>query len=189
MKHKTRETWLNDLAERLNDSVFSEKPLTKYRVTCGWPSRKALSTKNRTLGQCFNPTCSDDSTTELIVSMVVEDTMRVADILAHEMIHGIVGTECGHKGPFRKLALQIGLTGKMTATSAGPEFIAVVEPILKALGPYPHAKLDHSSLPKQSTRLIKCECEECGYNVRITRKWLSEVGAPHCPEHGEMAIC
>lgn len=39
--------------------------------------------------------------------------------------------------------------------------------------------------PKQSTRLKKCECGECGYTVRVTQKWL-DVGAPHCPEHGEM---
>lgn len=39
--------------------------------------------------------------------------------------------------------------------------------------------------PKQSTRLKKCECEECGYTVRVTQKWL-DVGAPHCPEHGPM---
>ena len=39
--------------------------------------------------------------------------------------------------------------------------------------------------PKQSTRLKKCECQECGYTVRVTQKWL-DIGAPHCPEHGPM---
>lgn len=39
--------------------------------------------------------------------------------------------------------------------------------------------------PKQTTRLKKCECQECGYTVRVTQKWL-EVGPPHCPEHGAM---
>lgn len=40
---------------------------------------------------------------------------------------------------------------------------------------------------KQSTRLIKATCthEECGYNVRVTSKWL-EIGPPHCPIHGAM---
>lgn len=41
--------------------------------------------------------------------------------------------------------------------------------------------------PKQTTRLKKCECEECGYTVRVTQKWL-EVGPPHCPEHGAMKV-
>lgn len=40
---------------------------------------------------------------------------------------------------------------------------------------------------KQTTRLKKCECRECGYTVRVTAKWL-EVGAPHCPNHGAMEV-
>lgn len=40
---------------------------------------------------------------------------------------------------------------------------------------------------KQSTRLVKAACGECGYTVRVTRRWL-EVGAPHCPLHGAMDV-
>ncbi|QMP19191.1 hypothetical protein [Pseudomonas phage Persinger] len=39
--------------------------------------------------------------------------------------------------------------------------------------------------PKQTTRLKKAECSQCGYTVRVTSKWL-EVGPPHCPKHGAM---
>lgn len=42
--------------------------------------------------------------------------------------------------------------------------------------------------PKQSARLIKCVCPECGYIARTTRKWLDERGPPHCPDHGPMEI-
>ena len=38
---------------------------------------------------------------------------------------------------------------------------------------------------KQTTRLKKAICGECGYTVRVTSKWL-EVGPPHCPLHGAM---
>jgi len=45
-----------------------------------------------------------------------------------------------------------------------------------------------SSRPKtQTTRLRKACCAECGYTVRVTAKWL-EVGPPHCPLHGAMAL-
>ena len=46
-----------------------------------------------------------------------------------------------------------------------------------------------SSTPtfKQTTRLLKCQCDICGYTVRVTRKWL-DIGAPHCPDHGAMPI-
>lgn len=40
--------------------------------------------------------------------------------------------------------------------------------------------------PKQTTRLVKAACGECGYTVRVTQKWL-DVGPPHCPVHGAMA--
>lgn len=39
---------------------------------------------------------------------------------------------------------------------------------------------------KQRARLLKAECRECGYTVRVTSKWL-DVGPPHCPNHGAMA--
>ncbi|HCF6730452.1 TPA: hypothetical protein NII60_000284 [Pseudomonas aeruginosa] len=41
---------------------------------------------------------------------------------------------------------------------------------------------------KQSTRLKKVECSECGYVARVTQKWLDKSGPPHCPEHGEMTV-
>ncbi|UKE72382.1 hypothetical protein [Xanthomonas graminis] len=45
-----------------------------------------------------------------------------------------------------------------------------------------------SSRPKkQTTRLHKACCSECGYTVRVTSKWL-EKGPPHCPDHGAMAV-
>lgn len=44
-----------------------------------------------------------------------------------------------------------------------------------------------SAPPKQTTRLLKAACGECGYTVRVTQKWL-DVGAPHCPQHGAMEV-
>lgn len=45
---------------------------------------------------------------------------------------------------------------------------------------------DESSRPKkQTTRLLKAECGQCGYTVRLTKRWL-DVGPPGCPTHGAM---
>ena len=130
--------------------------------------------------------------------------MRVAGVTGHEVIHTTVGLEVGHKGPFKRLALAIGLTGRMTATTEGEDFIRTFTPILEDLGPYPHAALDArnrlqkpepgeaplSSGPKtQSTRLHKVMCRHCGYVARVTMKWLNE-GMPVCPivGHGSMLM-
>jgi hypothetical protein len=60
----------------------------------------------------------------------------------------------------------------------------LAQPILDAIGPYPHAMTNGRK--KQVARLIKCECPECSYVARVARQWLDDQGAPHCPAHGEM---
>ena len=69
----------------------------------------------------------------------------------------------------------------MTATVAGPELRAQLEAISKTLGAYPHGKLTKSGRKKQTTRMLKCECTECGFVCRTTKKWLLDLGAPFCP--------
>lgn len=190
---KTRESWLGDLAEQL-------KPLFKaagapipgnIRVTCGFPSHRPLNgSKRQAIGQCWSSSASRDQHFEIMISPVIDDPTVVAATLAHELTHAAVGLKHGHKGQFRKVALAIGLEGRMTATTAGDAFKRHLDGIVAAIGPYPHARLDanaQSSGPKkQASRLLKCECADCGYTVRITRIWINDVGLPHCPEHGEM---
>src|SRR3546814_13433168 len=80
----------------------------------------------------------------------------------------------------------------MRATPPGEAFLAAVAPILDAVGPLPHARLDtdgESTAPtKQKTRMLKCACATCGYTARTARKWLELAGAPLCPlqDHGRM---
>ena len=33
---------------------------------------------------------------------------------------------------------------------------------------------------KQSTRMLKAECPECGYTIRLAKKW-ADIGLPSCP--------
>jgi hypothetical protein len=157
----------------------------KIRLTCGFPSVRAFSAKKQCLGQCWADANSADGHCEMMISPVLDDPMRVAGVLAHELVHATVGTQHGHKGPFAKLARAIGLEGKMTATTEGEAFKQALKPILEAVGPYPHAELSKKARTKQGTRLLKLQCSTCAYTVRITRKWLDEVGPPACPTHGD----
>jgi hypothetical protein len=180
-----RESWLSALAALMRPE-FAARGLTLppvVRVSCGWPCKRALSSGKggRTIGQCFNPSCSADGSTEVFISPVLSDSMRVADVLCHELIHAAM-PEAEHKAPFAHAAKRMGLTGKPTATEAGPEFLAWAGPLVESLGAYPHATLDLSKRMKvQTTRMIKAECPECGYTARTTRKWLDAMGAPLCP--------
>ena len=77
------------------------------------------------------------------------------------------------------------MEGKLTATTEGKEFFKWARPVLKKLGKYPHAALNPGNGPvkKQTTRLIKCECEDCGFVFRTTRTWIDNCDhGMHCPD-------
>lgn len=100
--------------------------------------------------------------------------------LLHEIIHAICGPEVGHKGAFKRIALAVGLEGKMTAAVAGAELTKRLNALAKTLGAYPHKALSGRSVKKkQSTRMIKVIAESCcEYVCRVTRKWIDEQGLP-----------
>ena len=76
----------------------------------------------------------------------------------------------------------------MTATTAGEALQARLHAMADELGPYPHAALvGGDGRKKQSTRMLKVTCAECGCIARMTRQWLEEVGAPTCGCGGPMA--
>jgi hypothetical protein len=102
------------------------------------------------------------------------------DVLAHEAIHAVDDCASGHGKAFKRVAVAIGLTGKMTATVAGPELLATLQQIADSLPPLTHGGIDLSGRKKQPTRLVKLECHGCGMIVRTTTKWLVETGMPSC---------
>lgn len=178
-----REAWLQALADKMRPKFAElDAPLGEVRLSCGWPSRGALSSKRRTIGECWGAESSADGARQIFISPLLADAREVAHVVAHELAHAALPHEVGHGPRFAKLAKALGLVGKPTSTEGGPDFYAWCEPLLVELGTYPHARLTATERGrKQSTRLLKASCPRCGYPVRITRKWLDEVGAPICP--------
>jgi hypothetical protein len=146
-----------------------------------------LAKKKRTIGQCWAPEAATDGVPQIFVSPFLDSPIEILATLVHEVVHAVVGNDKKHGKVFGKCARAVGLEGKLTATVAGSDLIGNIEDWLKALGEFPHAKLDLLKGPtkKQTTRMVKCECAECGYVCRTTKKWL-EIGPPHCPVHGAM---
>lgn len=177
----TREQWLQAFVKvarphfAANGSPIPER----VRIGIGFTSK---GKRGKRIGECWASVCSSDQTSEIFVVPSIGDGARVADIVTHELVHAAVGLDAGHKAPFATLAKALGLEGKMTATVAGPGWHAWADPILERLGPYPHAGLHSgasSAAPKQTTRMLLARCD-CGYQVRLTRKW-AQVGLPICP--------
>jgi len=187
----TREQWLNRAKDGMIKTVFKqagykEKDFPQIRITCA----PIGSRKTKTIGQCYNNTLSADNTFEIVISSEVghDQQLEVIAILAHEIIHALVGLEAQHGPKFRKVALAIGLEGKMTATVAGEAFKQATQALLVKLGEYPHASMKRSEKKKQTTRLVKLECGDCGFICRASRSAIEASGEPTCGCGGEMWV-
>jgi hypothetical protein len=177
----TREQWLTNAVVEM-EPWFQAKgyKVPAVRVSVGFPYAS-----KRAIGQCWDKSAASDKRAQLYVSPVIEKEVEpqgVLSILVHEVVHAVVGNENKHNKVFKKCALAVGLTGKMTETVSGEELTTVSHEWMKKLGPYPHVKLNLGKRPtkKQTTRMLKCVCAECGYTVRTSQKWL-DIGVPSCP--------
>jgi predicted SprT family Zn-dependent metalloprotease len=185
-----RELWLYQIAEalypRFEELKYPDHPLV--RIGVGYPTTGA---RGRAIGQCHNSCLSKDKVHEIIVSPRIDNSIEVAGVLAHELCHAYLylylpGEDCGHGKKFKKLAVAIGLTGKMRSTVPGETFTRSLRAVLASLGEYPHGALgegDGVATPKrrvQTTRLKKVICPSCDYTMRVTKKWI-DTAVPRCP--------
>lgn len=183
---KTREEWLNRATVHLTE-LFElndlKVPITK--ISCGWPTKGAVSKRQRTLGQCFTKACSSAGVNEIFISPILSDSIRVLDVLTHELCHAVDNCVSAHGAGFKRMANCMGLEGKATATHAGDALKATFKRLITdELGDYPHQALDVSKgEKKQGTRLLKAVCPDCGYTIRLTKKWVDQ-GLPLCPIDG-----
>lgn len=179
---KTREEWMQAFIKEARP-VFRKAGKAiprKVRAACGFSSKGARSNR---IGECWTDSVSKDGTFEIFIVPGIADASRVADILTHELIHAAVGIEAGHKKPFVDMMKKLGLEGKPTATVAGAGWHEWADPIVKKLGKYPHAALDggQGGAKKQTTRMLKCECNQCGFIFRTTAKWIEDTPFLQCP--------
>lgn len=198
-KHDTRESWL-----RAATSVLRE-----HFATCGYPlpDRMRFSIgftssgrKTKRVGELWHAVTSADETYELFIRADLDNPIDVLGVLVHELVHAVLPLDAGHGRLYKEAALKLGLVGQMRTARPGPLLQPTIAAVLDQLGPLPHARLaiergrDNRGPidrpKKQGTRLLKAECsdETCGYSVRITAKWVDELGPPHCPKHGAMEL-
>ena len=191
----TREEWLVYGVELLQDRVFKQADLEipkDVKVACGFPSSNAKAGKNQAIGVCHPRSHSEDKVNEIFINPCESDSLRVLDVLAHELIHAIDDCKNGHKKPFKDMAVAIGLTGKMTATVASPELEEILQKMVVEIGKYPHAKIDTSQKKKQTTRQKKVECSSCEGIFYTSRKHLQALSdyspCPFCSEEGSLVF-
>ena len=175
-KFSERESWLAAAAVMLQHEVFPAAGIDpvqweqrRYRVACGFPiGYRGSRTGKVTLGQAFDPSISADGTFEVFINPILDRPLDVLAVLAHELAHVWAGIQCGHRGEFARVARAIDLVGPLTSTSAGAWLSNELGDIAQILGAYPHAKIDPNSRKKQGTRLLKLQCNSCGWTARLS---------------------
>ena len=183
MTTTNREDWLSAAVSELRpffDAVGAPLP-ANVRVTCGFPSN---AKRSGAIGECWADTASADKTFEVLISPVLDDPLRVFDVLVHELCHATAGA-MNHGVNFQKVAGLMYLVpsaGPKGWKATGPAlgFVQTYGSIIDSLGPYPHAALTMSNRKVQTTRMLKAVCPSCGYTVRLTSKWAA-LGLPSCP--------
>lgn len=182
----TREAWLVASLPLLQALVFSPAGLTipsDVKVSCSWPGGGSA---RKRIGECWPRAFSAAKVNEIFISPAIDRPVQALDILVHELIHAIDDCKNGHRAPFKRMASLVGLEGKATATVCGPALRESLESIVGALGAYPHAKLNLAGRKKQTTRNLKCMCqnEDCSAVWRMTAQWINaakERGGLSCP--------
>ena len=182
-----REEWLEaatELVAPLFDGLVDRKPA---RVSVGFPAGGRGSNRT-TIGQCHY--ASEDKIPQIFIHPRLTDPVEVLGVLVHELTHAYLGGAAGHGKEFGRVARGIGLEGKLTATTVGAELETDLRQVIEVLGEYPHSSLDASNRKKQTTRMIKVECE-CGIIYRMSRGAMEnalEIGCADRECDGEVQV-
>jgi hypothetical protein len=105
----------------------------------------------------------------------------VLAVLISQLAHAATGKSKGVD--YERCVRAMTLDGHLNALTAGSAFITAFEPMLLDLGDYPHGAISTGTKKSQSTRMLSAKCPDCGYQVRLTKKW-ADKGLPICPTDG-----
>jgi len=182
----TREAWLTEISDLIVAELLAPVATIPHdlrlKISVGFPP--GYRPESKTIGVCFNRAASKAGFNEIFISPVIADSMKVLATLVHELIHAIDDLKSGHRGEFKRIALAVGLEGKMTATTAGDALKEKLQRYIDIFGDIPHAQMNYSGKKKQKTRMIKVGCL-CGFSFRTSMAQIdfcvSQTGGIACP--------
>lgn len=200
-----RELWCGALVEAMRP-VFAERgfPLPeKIRASIAFTS---TGWKGKARGECWSDHMSADGATEIMVHICETDTVRIANILTHELCHAAqflaakgnpkkaakMKEKGGHGKDFRKIAEALDVTGdplvagseKMPHALGDPKgaWGSWALPLIEAAGPCPHSAIGEfvkkeKEEKKQESRMLKLDhSEEQGGCGAVWRMSLTHIG-------------
>jgi hypothetical protein len=166
-----RESWLAAFATAAKPHIQSTigglggDEESVIRLSCGFPP---ITKRSKSDAAIVPPAASDDFTAELFISPVIDDAYEVAKRVLPLL-------RLAHQGNWRNAAPAV--------AKPVTDLPAWAVEVIESLGNYPHAKIEITAAPKQSTRLVKVECLNTGhqYIARVSNSTLVQFGAPICP--------
>jgi hypothetical protein len=201
MTNPNREQWLTSAVDKL-------RPLFKHHkldipenvvVSCGWPSKGGAGQNNPVMGEAWDASATLNLVPQIFISPRVSEPIKVLEILVHESLHQALPSGEKHGPRFKNAMKDLGLEGKATATAAGADLLARLEPIAAELGDYPNSAIHVEMKPAAKSgqkSTFKCFCahkRDCDkkcqlldknvgkdYAVSVGKKNL-DLGMPICP--------
>lgn len=186
---ENRETWLRQAVAKLVKHVFAPKGVVvppDVQVSCSFPGG---GSPNRRIGECWPRARSANKVNEVFINPVLSDSIKVLDVLGHELLHSVDDCASGHGAVFTRNSKAIGYTGGKHSKAEAPTLL-VFDRIAKELGPYPHGALNAAKKTKNaSAGLHKFQCAGEGGDVLYsTVKKVDDFGVPLCRCCGEEMI-
>lgn len=193
-KHGTREAWLDGIVEAMR-AEFAHRgyPLpAKIQTTMGFPS---TGWRGKRRGECWNSTAHAKGWVQIFIHPCETDVVEIVNILTHELCHAADEQRAkdagkpykgGYGRHFKAIGIAMDLEGKPKYMAGGAAWLAWAQPLIDAAGPMPYDALARhvKKEAKQTTRMLKCECPECGAIWRTSRKVLEGVVERHATVRG-----
>lgn len=174
---ENREEWLVNVGQYMAETILHGVPVPDdWRVSCGW----APGSRKNTLGVCLMRSESEAGVNEIFISPHISDSLTAAGILLHELIHAADDGKSGHRGDFAKWARMAGFRSPLTELNPSETLKMHLEEVVSVWGDYPHAAIVRRDVKKQSTRMLKVECKDCGVVWRASRASLRTIRDGHC---------
>jgi len=194
-----REDWMQQIGDAILDDILmphAEK-LDLDRPQVGYMTSfpPAVRKPEAVLGFCMSRDCSTDRVNRVSLNPGIDDSLKAAAVLTHELIHAILDNQDGHKLRFAKIAKAVGFAVPLDQFNPTPALFDALQPYIDFLGPIPTDAVllpSYRAKPKQKSRQIKCECSACGFTFRAPMKQLIKLHAespcPVCEEIDTLEI-
>ena len=189
----TREEWLQVVSQPLCQAVQFAADVLEIDLNpddAGFDIAVAPFSTKKTLGKC-RYAFGANGKTRIQLCTSIESPIVAVHVLLHEIVHYYTHGD-GHRGRFKHIMKRLNSEGRMTATSAGEDQTNWINEIISLLRPWEEVHVPFKVTPRgkrgKGSRLIKCECLQCGFTMRTTRKWI-EANNERFGGDGHILVC